>query len=108
MKKLILALALSLASVASYSAQLTTCNGVTNSDRTILLAINDAKIVQVRVQTNGSLPHVLIAHTASTNAVSTLFTIMGVNDIMEVENTVLALNAGWLRLGSEKFECEAN
>ena len=108
MKKLTIALMVSLFSITAWSATLITCDGMTNSNRTLLLAIQNEKLLQVRVQTEGSGTRAFAVNQISTNENSSFYTMLGTTNIVEIQNTVLRLDGGWLNIGHEKFACDSN
>jgi hypothetical protein len=108
MKKLILALTISLFAVSSYASSLTICEGITGSDSTLTLAINGGKLIQLQIRNQGSLPHALMTNLISTNAHTSIYTIMGTIDQLHLDNSVLQQGPGEARIGSERFDCLAN
>lgn len=110
MKTIFINLMILLLSLPAFSASLVTCDGLTNSDRTLILAIRETKLVQVRVQTQGSLPHALIATLLSTHGNTSIYTIMGMGpvEILELENSVLRLEGGKAEMAGDRFDCASN
>ncbi len=104
MKKSIIALALVLSPLAALAGSTVSCDGV-DSDKTLSLFINQQKIVQVRVQAQGSLPHAFAVHEVRTNSNTSIYSMSGSAELLEVQNSVLNQQGGWLRLGSKRFEC---
>ena len=104
MKKSIIALALVLSPLATLAGTSVSCDGV-DSDKILSLFINQQKIVQLRIQAQGSLPQVFAVHEVRTNSNTSIYSMSGSADLLEVENSVLNQQGGWLRLGSKRFEC---
>lgn len=108
MKKTLLALSLSLFAISSFASSMMTCESMTGSDSTLILAVNGGKLVQMRVQNQGSLPHVLMTHLISTNNSTSIYTIMGSADQLQLDNSVLREESGQARVGDERFDCLPN
>jgi len=108
MKKTLLAITISLFAMSSYANTLVTCEGTTNPDRTLILAIRNGKLLQLRVQNQGSLPRVLMTNVISANANTTIYTIMGSIDLLELQNSVLSEGSGEARMAGERFNCFEN
>lgn len=106
MKKMTLALLVSLFSVSAFSATFVVCDGI-NTGRNLVLAINDAKLVQVRVQTEGSHPRAFAVNAISSDDNMSFFVLAGTSEIVEVRNSVLLFDGGLVNVGDEKFVCEA-
>jgi hypothetical protein len=108
MKKTLLAVSLSLVTISSYATSLVTCEGITNSDHSLILGMRDGRLLQVRVQAQGSLPHVLLVNLISSINHTSLYTITGSMDKLEIANSVLREEGGQAIMAGEQFNCAAN
>ena len=108
MKKSMIALALVLSPFTSFAAATISCQGVEDADKTVILFVNQQKIVQLRIQTQGSIPKAFAVREVRTNANTSMYSLSGVADLLEVKNSVLNEQGGWLRIGSKRFECDSN
>lgn len=107
MKKMTLALLVSVFSLSASAATFITCDGITSSNRTLMLAIKDAQLLQVRVQTAGSHPRAFAVNSISEDDNNSFYSIAGSSDIVAIQNSVLLLDGGLVNIGAEKFVCEA-
>lgn len=109
MKKLMITLFAFFFSFSAWSYTLINCDGITMSNSNLLLAIDNEQLLQVRIQaTAGSHPRALITNLVSKNQNSSLYSIAGSPEIMEIENSVLRLDGGFLRIGEQRFTCDSN
>lgn len=107
MKKITFALLISLFSLSAWSTTFVTCDSVTGSNRTLSLAIKDARLFLVNVQTAGSHARAFAATAITTDGDTSFYALSGSPAILEVQNSVLQLEGGLLNIGEEKFVCEA-
>ena len=107
MKKTLITLSLILAPLASFAGIRINCSG-TSSDDSLLLFINNSKIVQVRVQTQGSFPKTFGAQQVSEHSNSALYRLSGFPGLMEVEKDVINGQGGWIRLKGNRYSCDSN
>lgn len=103
MKKILATLTLILAPTFSFAASTVTCEGVTN--KTVILFVNGSKIVQMRVQSEGSLPKGFATQLVRIQANTSLYTVSGVGGFLEVQNTALNNQGGWLTFAGQRFDC---
>lgn len=107
MKKLIFSIVI-LSAFNVFAGLPTFCQGLVDANKTLLLFMSGTKITQVKVQTQGSLPKVFGATEVNRQDLTTIYRLSGVPGLVEVQNTVLNGQGGWLSIGSNRFDCEAN
>lgn len=83
MKKSIIALALVLSPLATLAGTSVSCDGV-DSDKTLSLFINQQKIVQVRIQAQGSLPRAFAVREVRTNSNTSIYSMSGSAELLEI------------------------
>ena len=108
MKNLIFALALVLSPLTSFSATSVSCQGINEPDKSLVLYINGQKLVQVRVQTQGSLPKAFSVREIRSESTTSTYSMSGGAGLLLVENSVLNNQGGWLKMGSKRFECDSH
>ncbi len=106
MKNTFLILSIIFTPLASFAGFTVNCDG--NSNRSLLLYINNSNITRVQIQTDGSLSKVFGAQLVSIRGDSVVYKLSGLSGLMEVEKDVLAGEGGWLRLESQNFNCDSN
>ena len=94
---------LSLASTASIS-----CQNLTGDDKSLVLFINDSKVIQLKVQSQGSLPKVLKAHEIRNDGTISLYSLVGHSALLEIQSKVLDGLGGRAKFSGERFECDSN
>lgn len=100
---LVLSPVLSLASTASVS-----CQSLSGDDKSLVLLINDNKVVKLKIQSQGSLPKVLTANEIRNDGSVSVYSISGNSALLEVQNTVIDGQGGRAKLAGQRFECESN
>ena len=105
MKKILVALTLILSPSLSFAASTITCDGISNPSITVILVVKNGKILGMRSQPAGSLPPSNGIRLARVKAQSSLYTVSGVGGFLEIQNTVLRNEGGWLTFSGERFEC---
>ncbi len=105
MKKMLAILTLILAPTLALAGSNVTCDGVSDPNITLILIVKNAKILQMRAQPQGSLPPSFGIRFARDNGRSSLYTVSGVGGFLEVQNSVLRNEGGWLTFAGERFEC---
>ncbi len=108
MKKTFLALALLLLPLTSFAATTVTCFGRTYIDQSLTLTVANSKLTMVLIHTQGSSPMAYAAREVRSLGTTSLYFLSGISDLLEVQNKVLHQQAGWLNIGNEKFDCQAN
>ena len=105
MKFFLATLALLLSPSLSFAGSTVTCDGVSDSSITVILYVNNAQILQMRAQPQGSLPPSSGIRLARNNGQSSLYTVSGVGGFLEAQNSVLRNEGGWLTFAGQRFEC---
>lgn len=105
MKKILTTLSLILAPTLAFAGSNVTCDGVSDSNITLILIVKNAQILQMRAQPPGSLPPSSGVRLARNNGRTSLYTVSGVGGFLEVQNSVLRNEGGWLTFAGERFEC---
>lgn len=105
MKFSLVTLALMLSPILSLAGSTVTCDGVSDPNITVIVYINNAQILQMRAQPQGSLPPSSGVRLARNNGQTSLYTVSGVGGFLEVQNSVLRNEGGWLTFAGQRFEC---
>ena len=106
MKISLLVLSFLLTPLSSFASANVACHDQMTTD--VVLFINNSKIVQVRVQRQGSLPNVFSAQEVRELGDSMLYSVSGAAGLMEVKKSVLENQGGWLKFNGQNFDCDSN
>ncbi len=107
MKKLLLTVSLILAPLSSFAGKKVNCDGSSSND-SLLLFINNSKIVQVRILAEDTFPKTFRAQLVSEQSNTALYRLSGFPGLMDVQNEVINGQGGWLRLQGYRYFCDAN
>lgn len=108
MKKAVLTLVLLLSPLSSFAATTVTCFGRTYIDQSLTLTVANSKLTMVLIHTQGSSPKAYAAREVRSLGKTSLYFLSGISDLLEVQNKVLHQQRGWVSVGNEKFDCQAN
>lgn len=95
------------ASFANAQINIINCDGLNGTNNSLTLVVLGQNLKQIRVQTNGSLPRAFIPNRILHQNINgiILYTITGMSGMLEVDNQVLAGEAGIVRLENDEFSC---
>lgn len=96
-------------SMAHAGLETITCTSMqgSNHELTLIIANNDLKQIRISSAIGGSFPRAFIPQKLANQNIQglTLYTIAGMEGLMEVDNAILEGNSGIVRLSEENFSC---
>ncbi len=108
MKKLTALLLLILSPNLSFASSAITCQSLSGEDKSLLLLVKNNKVVQLRVQSQGSLPKVFKTNSVRNNGTVSVYSLVGSSSLLEVQNSTLDGQGGRARFSGQRFECDSN
>ncbi len=107
MKNLTVILILILLPALSLAASIS-CQSLSGDDKSLVLLVNEHKVIQLKIQQQGSLPKVLKANEIRNDGSASVYSIVGSSALLEVQNTIIDGQGGRAKLAGQRFECDSN